>query len=122
REFYLEAVADEQRGTLVESELHSEILGNHRRISVYLPADYPGTGASYPFLVLFDREQYVSSINTPLILDNLVAQGLLPPMVGILVGNAGPETRGEELPPNEPFQEFLATELIPWLRGEYRLA
>jgi enterochelin esterase family protein len=35
------------------------------------------------------------------------------------VYNAGPDSRAEELPCNPRFAQFVATELLPWLRARY---
>ena len=56
---------------------------------------------------------------TPVILDNLIAAGKIPPMVAVLIANPGPDTRNKELPPNPQFADFLATELLPWVHARY---
>ena len=96
----------------------SATLGNEREIAVYLPPQYsPGTEPS-PLLVLFDEDLYLGLVPTPTILDNLISEGRIPPVVGLLIGNA-PGARDRELPCNPEFSRVLVTELLPWAHGLY---
>lgn len=102
------------QGTLTRHSLASRILGNHRDVWTYVPA-----GADpQALLVLFDAHAYVHDVPTPRILDNLVADGLLPPVAAVIVGNASPEARDTELPPNPRFARFIAEELMPWAKAQ----
>jgi enterochelin esterase family protein len=53
------------------------------------------------------------------ILDNLIAAQQIPPTVAVLIANPSQDTRSKELPPNPAFAEFLAQELMPWVRARY---
>ncbi len=55
---------------------------------------------------------------TATILDNLIADRRIGPMMAVLVGNASGQ-RGAELPCNVKFADFLRTELMPWVRRSY---
>ena len=101
-------------GTLQRHQLHSRILGNDRDVWTYVPAGAPPQA----LLVLFDAHAYVHDVPTPRVLDNLVADGLLPPVAAVFVGNASPEARGDELPPNPQFARFMAEELMPWVKAQ----
>jgi len=48
----------------------------------------------------------------------LIAQQRIPPMVAALVGNASGR-RNAELACDKPFTEFVAGELVPWMRKKY---
>jgi enterochelin esterase-like enzyme len=72
-------------------------------------------------LLVFDGGEYVSSIPTPTILDNLIAAKQIPPMVAVFVGNPN-GLRDRELDANETFADFIATELVPWARHRYPVA
>jgi len=104
------------RGKVERSRLHSQILNNERDIWVYTPPGFESSGQSYPLIVTMDGSQYVSDLPVPVILDNLIAQKRVPPMVAIMVGNAG---RGPELSCNDRFADFLASEVVPWMRKNY---
>jgi enterochelin esterase family protein len=101
--------------------LRSAILGNTRRVWLYTP---PATARAEPngLLVLFDGETYLNAIPTPTILDNLLADGLVAPLVAVLVDSLDEETRDRELPCYPPFVAFLADELLPWVRKRARVA
>src|SRR5439155_20374714 len=93
-------------------------IGNERDIWVYTPPGFIDAGDQYPLLVLFDGETFITAGTTPTILDNLVADGTIPPCVAVLVGNAD-GARARELPCYPPFVEFLTDELLPWVQQEY---
>ena len=102
--------------------LKSDILKNERAIGIYTPPDYQTAGRPYGLLVALDGEAYTTAVPTPVILDNLLARKLLPPLVAVFVGNAKPYRRNEELSCNVAFADFLAKELVPWVRQNYRVA
>jgi len=106
-------------GTVDKHRIKSELLGNERNISVYTPPGYRAGGTPSSLLVLFDEFAYLNAVPTPVILDNLIAAQKIPPTVAILIANPSQETRSKELPPNPAFAEFLATELVPWVRARY---
>jgi enterochelin esterase family protein len=108
-------------GQVEMHRLESAILGNARRVWVYTPPGYTRQGEPYGLVVLFDGLAYVVVVPTPTTLDNLLAEGLLPPLVAIIVDSLGQETRTRELLCHPPFAEFLAHELIPWARERYHV-
>jgi enterochelin esterase-like enzyme len=111
-------------GTVEEHRFKSPILGNERRVWVYTPAGYSESAKPYALLVLFDGRQYLEAMATPVTLDNLIAKGLLPPMVAVMIDshvNLNPNARNLELHFHEPFIEFLAKELTPWMRDRYHV-
>lgn len=98
--------------------LRSAILDNERDVTIYTPPGHdPDRAEPYPLLVLFDRDSYVSLVPTQTILDNLIAAGEIPPLVAALVDNVN---RIDELPANDRFADFLADELVPWVRDAFR--
>jgi hypothetical protein len=50
-------------------------------------------------------------------LDNLIAAGLIPPLVAVMVENPD---RWRELSCNSTYADFLAQEIVPWARANYR--
>lgn len=107
-------------GKLEKLPFTSQILNNKRDIWVYTPPNYANTKNNYNLLVTLDGSDYVSSIPTPTILDNLIGKGKIPPTVAVMVGNAD-GARVKELWHNAQFNEFFAKELIPWVRKNYRV-
>jgi enterochelin esterase family protein len=55
----------------------------------------------------------------PEILDVLIAQGRIPPLVAVMTDESVPSNRRNELPCDHQFADFLASELIPWTRRNY---
>jgi len=117
-----------ERGANIASgiiEMHrvrSEILGNERRVWVYTPAGYdPSRETPYDLLVLFDGAGFVKMSPLPAILDNLIASGVIPPLLAVMPCSLSQETRLKELFLHEPFNRFLSEELMPWARGSYHV-
>jgi hypothetical protein len=64
---------------------------------------------------------YLDAVPTPTILDNLVGEGKIPPLVTVLPDSLDQETRNRELPCHKPFVEFLTQELMPWVHEHYHV-
>lgn len=107
-------------GKLEELPFKSSILNNERKLFIYTPANYKPDGRRYPLMLAFTGQHYMRSILPPVTLDNLIAEGAIPPMVVVGVGSA-PGHHIRDLGLYEPFPEFLARELIPWLRQKYHV-
>jgi len=85
---------------------------------VYTPASYDATH-EYPLLVCFDGAEYVTSIPGPTILDNLIADGKIPPMIGVFVAQ-GPQ-RNVELSNNPAFLTYVTDALLPAVRARWHV-
>jgi enterochelin esterase family protein len=74
-------------------------------------------------LVVFDGLSYTAPVGvpTPAILDNLIAQNRIAPMVAVVLANVTTTSRSEELPCNPRFADFLANEVVPWMRQNYNV-
>jgi enterochelin esterase family protein len=106
------------RGRLMETEFESQIRGNRRKISIYLPAGYEESGdRRYPTAYFGDRTDYVSMVPVPRILDNTIARGTVRPLIAVFVE---PAPRSEEYRMNEQYRRFFAEELVPWIDSRYR--
>ncbi|WP_175597142.1 alpha/beta hydrolase [Peristeroidobacter soli] len=108
-------------GSIDTFEIASTLLNNSRRVSVYTPAGYARSTTRLPLLVLFDREGYLLSVPTPTILDNLIADGTVPPLVAVLVSAIDGTHRSKELSANARFAAFVVDELLPRVRKDYRV-
>lgn len=106
------------KGTVEPHRISSQALGNTRDVALYRPAGWQPGASGNALLVLFDGDTYQKEVPTPVILDNLIAAGELPPMAAILISNPSRQARGDELPPNPAFARFLATELMPWAHSQ----
>ena len=93
--------------------LHSEILGNDRKIFLYRPTGYDDAHAPYPLLIF--GSSYISQTRLPLILDDLIAARRIPPVVAIFI-DFPPGVQDEESGGDGKFGDFVARELLPWVR------
>ncbi len=118
---WIEPHPDVPAGRVEEHRFRSERLGNERILRIYTPPGYDPQGKPYGLLVVLDGKTYTSDVPTPTILDNLLAARRIPPLVAVFVANASPQARSLELSCHPPFAEFLARELIPWVRRGYRV-
>lgn len=108
---------DAAKGKVESMGIQSGILKTEKKLRIYAPRGFVKTGDRYPLLVLFDRDRNVMWM--PRILDNLIAEKKIPPMVAILIDNSIPAARNTELPCDPQFTEFLAEELVPWSREKF---
>ncbi len=88
-----------------------------RKITVYIPAQYkPGSEA--PFMVIHDGPGGNPSMELPHILDNLIAQKRVPPLILIMIANGGGDAQGHERGKEYDtmsgvFAEYIETEVLP---------
>lgn len=106
-------------GRVEKHPFKSAALKNEREIAIYLPPQYLPHAEPYPLIVVFDEEAYLSLIPTPTILDNLISEARIPPVVALLIGNAPGDARNRELFCNPDFSRALVTELLPWAHHQY---
>jgi enterochelin esterase family protein len=96
-------------------------LEGRRDLGIYLPPGYD-PGRAYPVVVMLDGEFFEASARAPEVLDAAISAGDLPPLVGVLWHNVGPNTRMIEMACNPGLPAVLADELLPWLRKRYAIA
>ncbi len=110
-------------GKSAPATLKSLVLKEDRTLTVYTPPDYDAAKAC-DLLIVFDGELFGGGsaplVPTPTILDNLIAAKKINPTVAILVDNMG--KRNRDLPGSPAFADFIANELIPWARKNYRIS
>lgn len=109
------------RGTVERHRLESAHLGEARDVSVYVP-NAAHACSPCALLVLFDEEPYLNLVDTPRILDNLIHAGAIRPTAAVLISNPSRAARGRDLPPNADFANFVAGELVPWMRTRHPIA
>jgi enterochelin esterase-like enzyme len=118
---WTEKRANMPMGKVEEQRLKSVLLNNEHGIRVYTPPSYSSWGSRYDLLILFDGQFYTNEIPAPTILDNLIVDKATPPIVAVMIDNIDGLSRLRELHCNETFTEFLAKELMPWVRRNYRV-
>ena len=93
---------------------------------MYTPAGYSARGPHLALVIVFDGEMYGNAadalIPTPRVLDNLLAAKRIPATVAVLVNNMSQDARDRDLRCSPAFGDFLATELLPYVRARYRVS
>jgi enterochelin esterase family protein len=103
-------------GRVQRDKFTSKLLGNERPIWIYTPHGYSASKKPYGLLVLSDGGLYVNAAHVNTTLDNLIAAGVIPPLVAVMVDNPN---RWRELSCNPTYADFLAQEIVPWARANY---
>jgi uncharacterized protein len=113
--------------------MNSAVLGEKRRITVYLPANYDKTPQRYPVLYLLDGGANEDFHHVTGIVQVSVANGLMDPI--ILIGIENTERRRDMTGPTENpedkkiaprvggsahFRQFLKDELVPRIEKDFR--
>ncbi len=113
--------SDAPTGKVEVHKFRSALLNSERVLRVYTPPGYKPTDSGYGLLILFDGQFHTNQVPAPTILDNLIVDKAVPPLVAVLIDNPDGLTRLRELHCNEVFTEFLAKELTLWIRRNYRV-
>ena len=108
-------------GTIEVHRFQSAQLDGERRIFVYVPPGYGEAAAPYPLLILFDGWAFTRIVSAPTALDNLIHAGVIPPVVAIMPDSPDLPARVRDLRLYPPFNAFMADELLPWARSQWRL-
>ncbi len=110
--------------TLSSSVIFPGLTGPYiRKAAVYVPQQYI-IGVAAPFIVVQDGIGYVDRVTH--VLDNLIAQHLLPTMIAVFV-NAGPgngpgSERGLEYDTlSSDYVNFIENEILPKVQMDYNL-
>ena len=88
-----------------------------RQITVYIPAQYQA-GAKAPMMVIHDGPKGKPNRTIPRILDNLIHQKRIPPIIAIQVANGGGDAQGHERGKeydtmSGAYAEYIETEVLP---------
>ncbi|MFE9686713.1 enterochelin esterase [Streptomyces sp. NPDC006285] len=105
---------DVSRGSVTAHTVASAVLGGSRRVWLYEPASAAKQSAKLPVLVLLDGEHWGPRLGLSHLLDNLVADGRIPPVAAVLPEAVDEATRWAELSCRPEYVDFLAGELLPW--------
>lgn len=97
-----------------------EPLQKTRRMWVYTPAGFDAASGCCSLALFLDGWDYINLIPTPVILDNLIAAGRIPPVVAVFLDNPV-LLRDEELSHNPALTELIVSELVPWVCREFNV-
>jgi enterochelin esterase family protein len=107
-------------GRVEKQTIKSAIQKIDRSFSVYTPANYKADGPPNALLILFDGEDLSDDQYRVTTLNNLIAASKIPPTVAVFVENVS-RRRLVDLVANPEFADFMATELVPWVRSHYNV-
>jgi len=122
---YRESISHGKLDTL---EFTSPLLGQTHPVFVYLPAGYTPTASPLPTVFVADGGEYLSLGLMNNVLDNLIADGRIPPTIGVFVDprtdlrDSRTSKRMTEYALSDAFVAFLTEELRPDLLRRYRIA
>lgn len=104
----------------VEKQTIKSANKTDRPFSVYLPANYKADSPPNSLLILFDGEDLRDDPYPVTTLNNLIAASKIPPTVAVFVENVS-RRRLVDLVANPEFADFMAMELVPWVRSHYNV-
>lgn len=120
------AMKNVPHGALAERYYWSETLGAMRRMHVWTPAGYEKSSEDLPVLYLVhgggDTDNSWPGVGAAgLILDNLMAEGKMEPMV-VVMPNGTIEVSGGDMMAEVPlFAKDMVTSIIPFIEENYRV-
>jgi enterochelin esterase family protein len=106
------------KGSVEEFLIASKQSGMSRTATVYLPMGYASSSGRYPVLYLndaFGALKFGSMVN---VLDNLIRQGRIPPLIAVLLPSVG--DRMVEYSMNPRFEAFMVEDAVPAVDRHYR--
>jgi len=109
-----------ESGIIDTHALHSELLDIERTVWVYTPPGYDVNNNPYGVLLLTDGRDYNGRLCTPTVLDNLIAENKIPPMVAVFV--ASTNKRGVELACDGTYKSFLMDEVMALVESKYHIS
>ena len=103
--------------------ISSEILGYDLQYRVYLPDGYE-TRNNHPVIYLTDGQTYISRGSMPVLLDRLIADEKMQPVVAVFVDARDPDNlnsnrRNAQFLCNADYLKFYSGELIPTIEKSY---
>jgi enterochelin esterase family protein len=94
-----------------------------RQVAVYVPAQYV-KGTPAPFIVAQDGMSQTYRGNLPPILDNLIHEKRIPPIVAVMVHNGGGDAQGSQRgleydTVSGVYTDFIETEVLPRITRDF---
>ncbi|MCP4568777.1 MAG: tetratricopeptide repeat protein, partial [FCB group bacterium] len=108
--------------------IHSDVLGEDRLLSIYLPYGYAEVDDRFPVLYLNGAMTYLHVMQAAVTTEKLDGQGKTPQMIVVVVDNIDGSRDYMPVPtPNRPnggksdeYLSFMLDELIPFINTNYR--
>lgn len=119
----------------VIDRVHSEKLGEDRRLNILLPPGYEKSSERFPVLYVLDGSAHEDYFHVASLIDFLATYGVMPKTIVVGISNVDRQrdfTRPSKDPKDvesaptsggaDRFVGFLETELIPYVNSHYRTA
>lgn len=123
-----------EREGIAKGKVHRDILYNSPSLgyqvmySVYLPSGY-NTNQKYPVIYVTDGYEYLHERmgNMAVVLDNLIADKKIQPVVAVFVDHREPVNRANnrrmtELAMNAKYLTFFSDEFVPFMESSYSVS
>jgi len=109
--------------SVIDTLLYTDkVVKKERNIYVYLPLGYDKQRAeAYPVVYLFDAFIYLNRVEVPNILDNLISEGKIEPIIAVFFGTYR-STRKDILPLKYDFMEEFTSDLVPLIKNKYNVS
>lgn len=110
------------RGRVFEHLVDSDSMNYYgRRLWVYTPPGYEGSGMVYPLLLMQDGQWAIGPLQLPYIADALIKHRRMQPAVIAMIQSGSQEERNREYISNDLYYTFLLSELMPFVQTQYRI-
>jgi enterochelin esterase family protein len=111
---------DIPHGTIFDTNFYSTILENSRRVYIYMPPGYnDATDKYYPVILFHDGGSYYSEGLATNVLDNLIADKRICPVIAVFVPPVQRELE-YAFDLTQEFESFIGEELMPYIDSEFR--
>ena len=112
---------EKSHGVVTKFSIDSQILKEDRKIYVYTPYGYE-SAKEYAVLLIFDGQMYLDTgMNLPIILDNLILNKKINPIIAVFVDSMDISQRNRDLMCSDQFTLFIVSELLPWIKNNYSI-
>ncbi len=105
-------------GVVEAHHFESGVMNNSRNIHVYTPAGYD-EDASYHTVYVQDGGEYISLGSMVDILDNIIYEGRIPPVIAVFID---PVDRNFEYWANPDYERMVVEEILPFIGARYAVA
>ncbi|MBI1258022.1 MAG: DUF3327 domain-containing protein [Chloroflexi bacterium] len=110
------------RGRTYEHSIDSDGMNYRgRKLWVYTPPGYEGSGMAYPLLIIQDGQWATGPLQLPYIADTLIKHHRMLPAVIAMMQSGSQEERNREYISNDKHYTFLLSELMPFVQTHYRI-
>ena len=110
------------RGRTYEHAFDSDSMNTRgRKLWVYTPPNYDGSGMAYPLLIVLDGQWATGPLQLPYIADTLIKHRRMQPAVIAMMQSGSQDERNREYISNDKHYNFLLSELMPFVQTHYRI-